>query len=214
MSQGCAVAPDSRSLLPTKATNLKSPDPSNLPGSVRLTFAAAQRNSAAAQKMDRSRMAQDDSIDDIDRAIVAELRKNGRATNQQIADRLSLTAATVSSRIRKMEDDNKLRVVAVSDFAAHGLNVLMEIAVEVDGRPASQVVDELSAFPEVFAAHVVAGSYDIDLLVALHEFEELPDLLLNKFSQVRGIRSMTPTIAVDVIKYQFDVAPIEARERA
>lgn len=159
-------------------------------------------------------MPADQSIDDIDRAIVAELRKNGRATNQQIADRLNLTAATVSSRIRRMEDDNLLRVVAVSDFAAHGLNVLMEIAVEVDGRPASEVVTDLAAFPEVFAAHVVAGSYDIDLLVALHDFAELPDLLLEKLSKVPGIRCMTPTIAVDVIKYKFDVAPIDAKDRA
>ena len=42
--------------------------------------------------------------DDIDRAIVEQLRYNGRATNQQIADRLDLTAATVSARIRRMEE--------------------------------------------------------------------------------------------------------------
>ena len=43
-------------------------------------------------------------MDDIDRAIVVHLRRNGRATNQQIADQLSLTAATVSARIRRMEE--------------------------------------------------------------------------------------------------------------
>ncbi len=149
--------------------------------------------------------------DDIDRAIVDQLRLNGRATNQQIADRLDLTAATVSSRIRRMEDENTLRVVAVSDFSAHGYNVLMEVAIEVDGRPATEVATELAEFPEVFAAHLVTGRYDIDMLIALHDFDELPDLMLNKLSKVRGIRSMTPAIAVDVIKYKFDVAPIEAR---
>ena len=90
----------------------------------------------------------------------------------------------------------------------------MEVAIEVDGRPASDVVEELSEFPEVFAAHLVTGRYDIDLLVVLHDFNDLHDLLLNKFSKVRGIRSMVPAIAVDVMKYQFDVAPIDAREEA
>ncbi|MEM8697337.1 MAG: Lrp/AsnC family transcriptional regulator [Pseudomonadota bacterium] len=157
-------------------------------------------------------MADDFEVDDIDLAIVEQLRANGRATNQQIADRLDLTAATVSTRIRRMEDADKMRVVAVSDFAAHGFNVLMEVAIEVDGRPASEVVEELSAFDEVFAAHLVTGRYDIDLLVVLHDFDDLGELLLSKFTKVRGIRSMVPAIAVDVVKYKFDVAPIEAGE--
>ena len=47
-------------------------------------------------------MGDDFIADEIDRAIVEQLRLNGRATNQQIADRLELTAATVSARIRRM----------------------------------------------------------------------------------------------------------------
>ena len=108
-------------------------------------------------------MSNDFQIDDADRAIVEQLRLNGRATNQQIANTLGLTAATVSARIRRMEDANKLRVVAVSDFSAHGYNVLMEVAIEVDGRPAIDVVEELVQFPEVFAAHLVTGRYALDL---------------------------------------------------
>lgn len=157
-------------------------------------------------------MADEFVIDEADRAIIDELRANGRATNQQIADRLDLTAATVSARIRRMEDANKLRVVAVSDFSAHGYNVLLEVAIEVDNRPASEVVAELAELPEVFAAHLVTGRYDIDLLIVLHDFDELPDLLLNKISKISGIHSITPSIAVDIVKYKFDVAPIEARE--
>lgn len=158
-----------------------------------------------------AQMSDDFSVDDVDLAIVEQLRINGRATNQQIANNLGLTAATVSTRIRRMEDADKLRVVAVSDFSAHGYNVLMELAIEVDGRPASEVAAELAQFPEVFAAHLVTGRYDIDMLVVLRDFSDLPTLLLDKFSKVRGIRSMMPAIAVDVLKYKFDIAPLEAR---
>lgn len=157
-------------------------------------------------------MKSDFEIDDTDRAIIGELRRNGRATNQQIAEGLDLTAATVSSRIRRMENANKLRVVAVSDFRAHGYNILMEVAIEVDNRPATDVAEELSKLPEVFAAHLTTGRYDIDLLVVLQTIDQLPDLLMNKFGKIAGIRSMIPAIAVDVVKYKFDVAPIEARE--
>ncbi|QZP07920.1 Lrp/AsnC family transcriptional regulator [Caenibius sp. WL] len=154
-------------------------------------------------------MTQTFNFDATDRAIVELLRQNGRTTNQQIAENLGLTATTVSSRIKRMEDANQLRVVAVSDFAAHGFNFLMEVAIEVDGRPASEVGEELARFPEVFAVHLVTGRYDLDMLVALKDFDDLSHLLLDKFSKIRGIRSMTPAIVVDIIKYQFDIAPIE-----
>lgn len=154
------------------------------------------------------------SLDDVDRAIVDQLRGNGRATNQQIADSLGLTAATVSARIRRMEEANKLRVVAVSDFSAHGYNVLMQVAIEVDGRPASEVAADLAELPEVFAAHLVTGRHDIDALIALHDFDELPEFLLKRIGAVRGIRTVVPSIVTDVLKYKFDVAPIDAREGA
>lgn len=151
------------------------------------------------------------SLDETDRNIVAQLRENGRATNQQIAEALGLTATTVSARIRRLEEANQLRVVAVSDFSAHGYNFLMEVAIECDGRPASDVAHDLAKFPEVFAAHLVTGRYDINILVALRDLDDLAHLLLDQFSQVTGIRSMTPSIVVDIIKYKFDVAPIESQ---
>lgn len=151
------------------------------------------------------------SFDETDLQIVAELRKNGRSTNQQVAERLGLTATTVSSRIRRMEDADQLRVVAVSDFAAHGFDVLMQLAIEVDSRPASEVAQELAQFPEVFAVHIVTGRYDIDALIVLKDFEDMSHFLLDRLSSIGGIRSVSPSIAVDILRYQFDVAPIEAR---
>tara|TARA_R110002049_G_scaffold199766_14_gene370233 strand:+ start:12037 stop:12534 length:498 start_codon:yes stop_codon:yes gene_type:complete len=162
----------------------------------------------------RLRMNEKFEIDDIDRSIIGELRRNGRATNQQIANRLKLTAATVSARIRRLENADKLRVVAVSDFRAHGYDVLLEIAIEVESRAASEVAQELAKLDEVFAVHLVTGRYDIDILVVLKSFDELQAFISEKISTIRGIGSMMPAIAVDVVKYRFDVAPIVTKDTA
>lgn len=161
----------------------------------------------------RLRMSEKFEIDDIDRSIIGELRRNGRATNQQIANRLKLTAATVSARIRRLEYADKLRVIAVSDFRAHGYDVLLEIAIEVESRAASEVAQELAKLDEVFAVHLVTGRYDIDILVVLKTFDELQAFISDKISTIRGIGSMMPAIAVDVVKYRFDVAPITAKDK-
>ena len=88
-------------------------------------------------------------FDDTDRKILELLKANGRATNQQIARILKISAATVSARIRQMEDAKAMKVVAATDFAAFGYNILIAIGVEVQGRPAEAVANELAALPQI-----------------------------------------------------------------
>ena len=148
------------------------------------------------------------ALDDVDRRIIAMLRANGRATNQQIARSLKIAATTVSARIRRLEQTKAMRVVAVSDFAALGYKVLLAVGIEVQGRAAQDVVQELAELPEVFAAHLVTGARDIEILVALHDLAELKPFMMQKITRVKGIRSMSAGVAADIVKFNFDVAPI------
>ena len=150
----------------------------------------------------------DYELDDIDRHIIAALKTDGRATNQKIARSLRISPATVGARIRRLENVNAMRVVAVTDFAALGYKVLLAVGIEVQGRPAQEVAEELAALEEVFAVHLVTGARDIEILVALHELEELEKFLLHEIGKIRGIRTLAAGIAANVIKYDFDRAQI------
>ena len=143
-------------------------------------------------------------LDDIDRRIIAALKSDGRATNQRIARSLRISPATVGARIRRLENMNAMRVVAVTDFAALGYKVLLAIGIEVQGRPAQEVAQELAALPEVFAAYLVTGARAVEILVALHDVDELEGFLLRDLAKIRGIRTLAAGIAADVIKYDFD----------
>jgi Lrp/AsnC family leucine-responsive transcriptional regulator len=147
-------------------------------------------------------------LDEIDRRIIAALKSDGRATNQRIARSLRISPATVGARIRRLENMNAMRVVAVTDFAALGYKVLLAIGIEVQGRPAQEVAQELAALPEVFAAHLVTGARAVEILVALHDVDELEGFLLRDLAKIRGIRALAAGIAADVIKYDFDRALI------
>ena len=146
-------------------------------------------------------------LDELDLKIIAALKADGRATNQDIARSLKIAPATVSARIRRLEELNAMRVVAVTDFSALGLDVLLAVGIEVQGRPAEDVAEELAKLPEVFAVHLVTGARDIEILVALRDFQELKPFLLDNVAAVRGIRSLTAGIAVDIVKFEFDRTP-------
>jgi Lrp/AsnC family transcriptional regulator, leucine-responsive regulatory protein len=143
-------------------------------------------------------------LDEVDRHIIAALKADGRATNQKIARSLHISPATVGARIRRLENMNAMRVVAVTDFAALGYKVLLAVGIEVQGRAAEEVARELAALEEVFAVHMVTGARDIEILVVLHDLEELETFLLQDIAKIRGIRALAAGIAADVIKYDFD----------
>jgi Lrp/AsnC family leucine-responsive transcriptional regulator len=145
-------------------------------------------------------------LDELDRRIIAALKADGRATNQKIARSLHISPATVGARIRRLENMNAMRVVAVTDFAALGYKVLLAVGIEVQGRAAEEVARELAALEEVFAVHMVTGARDIEILVVLHDLEELETFLLRDIAKIRGIRALAAGIAADVIKYDFDRA--------
>ena len=147
-------------------------------------------------------------FDETDRKILDILKVNGRATNQKIARLLKISAATVSARIRQMEEAKAMKIVAATDFAAFGYNILLAIGVEVQGRPAEAVAEELARLPHVVSINLVTGSKDIEMLVVAQEFAELSEFLLNQVAEIRGVRSLSPAIAVDIVKYDFDVAPL------
>ena len=148
------------------------------------------------------------SLDALDRNIIDLLRTNGRATNQDIAQQLSVTAATVSARLQKMEDARAMRVVAVTDFAARDYNVIIAVGVRVQGRSVQDVGRDLAKFPEVLSVNVMNGGYDLELLVALHDFSEAQEFLYDHISGVAGVTHLDSGIAVDIVKYEFNVAPL------
>jgi Lrp/AsnC family transcriptional regulator for asnA, asnC and gidA len=148
------------------------------------------------------------SLDNLDGNIIEILRTNGRATNQEIAERLSVTAATVSARLQKMEDAKAMRVVAVTDFAAHGYNVIIALGVKVSGRGVQDVARDLADLPEVLSVNIMSGEHDIELLVALRDFCEVQQLLFDHIAGIEGVIHITSGVAVDIVKYEFNVVPL------
>lgn len=148
------------------------------------------------------------TLDSLDLNIIELLRVNGRATNQEVAERLSVTAATVSAHLQKMEEARVMRVVAVTDFAAHGYNVIIVIGVKVQGRSIQAVGRDLAEFPEVLSVNIMNGDQDIELLVALHDFSEIHELLFDHIAAIEGIVHITSGIAVDIVKFVFNVVPL------
>ena len=148
------------------------------------------------------------ALDEMDNRIIDLLRANGRATNQEIAEKLSVTAATVSARLRRMEESRVMRVVAVTDFTAHDYNVLIALGVQVHGRDVRAVGRDLTKLPEVLSVNIMTGPNDLELLVALQDFSTIDTLLYDQIATIEGVAGIIPSIAADIVKFEFNVVPL------
>ena len=146
-------------------------------------------------------------LDATDDAIIALLRKDGRLPYRSIARELGLTENTVRARVRRLEDSDTMRVVAVTDIEAAGYGMLLAIGVQVENCSPETVAREMAAIPEVFSVNVVVGAQDLEILVVAEDQAALNELMTGRLAGVPGVRRLTPALAVDVLKNQPDWVP-------
>jgi DNA-binding Lrp family transcriptional regulator len=149
-------------------------------------------------------------LDETDHAIIALLRKDGRLPYRAIARELDVAENTVRARVRRMEESDTMRVVAVTDIEAAGYGMLLAIGVQVEGRSPELVAREMAAIPEVFSVSVVVGAQDIEILVVAQDQAALSELISDRLGAIPGVRRLTPALALDVLKNQPDWVPFHA----
>jgi Lrp/AsnC family transcriptional regulator for asnA, asnC and gidA len=146
-------------------------------------------------------------LDDTDHAIIALLRGDGRMSYRAIAREVGVTEATVRGRVRRLEESDTMRVVAVTDIEAAGFGMLLAIGVQVEHRAPEAVARDLAEIPEVFSVNVVVGTHDVEMLVVAEDQDALDDLIGRQLAGIPGVRRLTPALALDVLKNQPDWVP-------
>ncbi|WP_433251679.1 Lrp/AsnC family transcriptional regulator [Streptosporangium sp. CA-135522] len=124
-------------------------------------------------------------LDSIDRAILAELQKDARLSNKDLAERVGVAPSTALERVRALRRREVITAFrAVSEPAALGRPLQAMLALRV--RPhTSQLVDPLRAFvlslPETISLFHVAGPQDFLVHVAVPDADRLQRLILDRF---------------------------------
>src|SRR6188472_1896182 len=100
-------------------------------------------------------------LDDIDRAIVRELQEDGRRTFREIGRKLDLSERTIRTRVRRMQDDGVLRILAFADPYRVGDSVLAMVLIRVATGAHDRVVETLTEWPEVSYISSLLGRSDV-----------------------------------------------------
>jgi Lrp/AsnC family leucine-responsive transcriptional regulator len=132
-------------------------------------------------------------LDDLDRRILSVLVNDGRATYQEIARAVRLSANATAERVRRLRESGVLRGYrAELDLAAlgRGLVSLSDVRLREDTLN-SDFQRELHVVPQIVTAVRTTGEYDYQLRVVCTGTEELEEVVerLKREHGVRDVRS-------------------------
>ena len=133
-------------------------------------------------------------MDDIDQALIAQLRQNARATVAELAHRLKVSRGTVTNRIRKLEDQQLIVGYTVRlRPEAEPERIRAWMAVLVDGNQTRAVIASLLGEPGVAALHDTNGRWDLLAELSAGSMSELSQVL-ERIRLIKGIQSTEPSI--------------------
>ncbi|MFQ3187485.1 Lrp/AsnC family transcriptional regulator [Marinomonas primoryensis] len=125
--------------------------------------------------------------DSLDSALIAELRKDGRASISYLAQTLKVSRATVQNRLDRLISSGVILGFTVrvhQEVEKETVRAMMMI--EVAGQSTSQVIKKLRGIPELVTLHTTNGAWDLVAELQTTSLGEF-DRVLRRVREVDGI---------------------------
>jgi Lrp/AsnC family leucine-responsive transcriptional regulator len=156
------------------------------------------------------------ALDKIDRKILAILQADGRLSNQEVAEQVSLSPSPCLRRIRRLEEAGVIRqYVALLDPDKIGLGLLAYVNVRLEkhsdsqgtGRPRSSSASPRANFaasvgnwPEVVACYAMTGEMDYLLRVHVEDMEHFSQFMMETLLRHPAVLDVKSSFALQRIK--------------
>ena len=153
----------------------------------------------------------DGTLDEIDRRILRTLSRDGRISNQKLAETVNLSPTPCWNRVRALEESGHISgYAAVLDQRTLGVpdTVIIEVTVDRhDDEIFQRFSDALAELPEVMEAYLLSGEYDYLIKVAVAGTEGYERFLRQKLYKLPGVRHTRSTFTLRCLKRAPSVTP-------
>jgi len=127
-------------------------------------------------------------MDDTDQSLIAELRRDGRASLSDLAARLGVSRATVRARMERLQAQGEIAgysVLTRGDVTASPVRALMMIGIE--GRGAERIMARLTGIAAVQSVHSTNGKWDLIAEIGTQNLLDLDEVIF----RIRNIEGVT-----------------------
>lgn len=131
-------------------------------------------------------------FDKYDQQILDTIQKQGRITNQELAEAINLSPSPCLRRVRQLEESGMIDgYVALLNAKKLGLTLISFMQISMDKHTPERFnhfETQIAEFPEVLECHLVTGqSADYLLKVIVKDMDGFQQFLLNKLTPIEGV---------------------------
>ncbi|AJE38747.1 Lrp/AsnC family transcriptional regulator [Streptomyces nodosus] len=137
-------------------------------------------------------------IDDLDRAIMSALARDGRTPYTTLARQLAVSEATVRQRVSRLQVSGALRIVALCNPLTLG-HQSVRLMIRVRDLTPRAVAKSLADMPMINHVALVAGSQDIFLEGTCRDQAQLVQLL-DEIRMLPGVSRVQVLLLLELFK--------------
>ncbi|MYM80937.1 winged helix-turn-helix transcriptional regulator [Duganella sp. FT50W] len=150
-------------------------------------------------------------IDELDRRILRELRKDGRLSNTKLAEKVGLSTTPCWNRVRALEEGGMIEgYTALVSQTGLGYpdTVIIEVTLDRhDDDIFEKFGEALAKLPEVMEAYLLTGDYDYLIKVAVAGTAGYEEFLRKKLYKLPGLKHSRSTFVLRCLKRAHSVEP-------
>jgi Lrp/AsnC family transcriptional regulator for asnA, asnC and gidA len=144
-----------------------------------------------------------EQLDELDRAIIAQLQIDGRRAYRAIARSLGVAEGTVRARASRLLDEGILSILALANPFRLGYAVQASVLIRVTPTAHEQAAEMLASWPEVMYLSSCAGSADLYMHVVCRDHDDLWRLLGERLGAIEGVLGTETLMELRVHKARY-----------
>lgn len=147
------------------------------------------------------------TFDRTDLRILAELQRDGRITNAELASRVALSASPCLRRVQRLEQEGVITgYAALVDPQRVGLGLQAIVRVQLEKHDSASIalfVDHVQGWGEVVACHALTGDMDYLLHVVVADLDHFSRFLLDRLLNAAGVADVNSSFVLRTVKQTF-----------
>lgn len=132
-----------------------------------------------------------------DEKLLTLLQRDGRASISDLARALSLSRATVQSRLQKLQDNGVIKGFTVELADSYLANLVSaHVSIKVKQKLTARTNTELRQMAQISALYAISGEYDLIAIVQAQSTEQLSHLL-DDIGNLEGVERTNSSVILE-----------------
>ncbi|MCB0478497.1 MAG: Lrp/AsnC family transcriptional regulator [Crocinitomicaceae bacterium] len=149
------------------------------------------------------------NLDEIDKKILRLLQADAKMSVKDLGERVNLSTTPVFQRVKRLEKLGVIEgysAIVNPDKIGPRTLVFMEVNLKIHRQSELEEFEStIEKMDEVLACYHITGKYDYLLKISISDMSEYRQFIMDKFSKIKNVDSLTSSITLKQVKKEKDV---------